>query len=1089
MSLTTVAAPISAPQARVVLPPATSERFQRSDFIAAGIVFLVTLGVYIATLAPNVTLEDSGELITGATKFGVPHPPGYPLWTMAGFLISHLVPFGNLAWRVNLLSALIGGAANGILTLLVCHSGRWLLQRWADESQQAALRPLTFYAGMLAGFTIGFSDVMWGQAVISAVHGTLNALFINLVLFFFYIWMLEPQKTNRLIYTVFVIALGLTNHHTLIQVIPAIVIAALLLRRGVFWSVFLAVNLFSLSVLVYLSWLSNDSELHLISFRMAAIILTFTALVSLYYVKQFRLRPFLLGAVIAALFFAYGNYTMGPSQFDTLRYRAPHDPFWLWGCLVHPGWLQMTTRWGVLLLVIAMLGGGLLFTSTLNRRLVIGVFAAGWIGLMPYAYESFASGTHPPMNWGYAAERTGFYYAVSRQQYPQSLPNLIKSTIGKVVRVVPPEARTDPTLQGTDYQHRLWLTFYYYGDNLQADFTVPLLILILAVLVYLRRCDWLQANWFIFLAFAFFFVGFLLLLIGPQEGFDFERNLQYKVFHLQSHCILAILVGYGALAVMTWLRQEWPETFASLSTPVMGLPALCLSFLPFWSNVDHCNQAGHWFGYRFGHDVMAPMEKNAVYLGGSDFGRFVPTYMAFVESQQDDYWKHDHGFDRRDVSVITQNALCDTFYCHYIRDQYDPRFRLPPAQYTPFEKWLGRDRAYPLQPVTCMSEEELNSCWQEFEKRPEVAARMAQGGEIVRDGTGDVWEINAIVAWRLFQKNKAQHAFYLEQSVAMPWTYPYLLPSGLVFRLNPEPVKELSAAVIAADRRFWDAYSARLLADPRFSVDADATITFGKLAAWHADLYHYRNLPKEEEHWLKMALSLCPQMEDSVANLTRLLAGQHRFDEAIAIMKQAAVDDPRNEHYPGLLIGLVAGKGLSREEDDVRVQLGKTPKSLYNVPLNLKLGQILQEEAKYPELDTQMRFLAGLTNWDRAGMAGVVQYYVDAAHYPRAAIAFLEARAKIDPKAGEMIYSLAALHASLGDRDDAIKYLTQAASVGGTNALLSARVDPRFAGLHDDPAFEALLKPPPANPISAAPLPKINVPSAVKPPHAKKAAK
>ena len=40
----------------------------------------------IATLAPEVTLQDSGELVTGAFTFGVPHPPGYPLHAMAARL-------------------------------------------------------------------------------------------------------------------------------------------------------------------------------------------------------------------------------------------------------------------------------------------------------------------------------------------------------------------------------------------------------------------------------------------------------------------------------------------------------------------------------------------------------------------------------------------------------------------------------------------------------------------------------------------------------------------------------------------------------------------------------------------------------------------------------------------------------------------------------------------------------------------------------------------------------------------------------------------------------------------------------------------
>ena len=1076
MSLTTVAASIPPAPGSLQLSPSRPEKFQRSDFIAAAIVFAVTLGVYIATLAPNVTLEDSGELITGATKFGVPHPPGYPLWTMAGFVLSHLVPFGNLAWRINLLCALIGAVANGLLTVLACHSGRWLLQRWADASELAAVRPFTFYAGIMVGLAFGFSDVMWGQAVIAAVHGTLNALFLILVLFFFYLWLIEPQKTHRLVYTVFVFALGLTNHHTLIQIIPAILLAVALLRAGQFWSVFLAVNLFSLSILVYLSWLSGDAQLHLVSERMAVIILALTALVSFFYLRRFDLRLFLAGVLMAVLLFAYGHFIMGPSQTDTLRYGIGARHFWLWGSLVHPGWLQMGAGWGVLMLLMTATALGLLLSSSLDRRLILGVFVAGWVGLMPYSYESFASSTHPPMNWGFASERAGFYYAVSRQQYPMSLPDLIKGTLGKVLRVVPPQAQTDAAMGRPAYWHRLGLTFYYYGENLVGNFTAPLILLGVALLLYVRRSDAPQINWLVFLAIAFFCVAFMLQLIEPQEAFDLERNLQYKVFHVQSHAILALFMGYGAMAVAVFIQRDYAQVTSRFGTVTLGLPTLCLSLLPLWSNAGHCSQAGHWFGYRFGHDVMAPMEKNAVYYGGSDFGRFVPTYIAFVESQQPERWKRDPGFDRRDVAVITQNALCDVFYCHYIRDQYDDRFRPKPGQYTPFEKWLGRDKAYPTSSVICLSESELSDCWQEFNRIPEIAALIAKGVPVPRTGTNDVFLINAIAARKLFEENKAKHAFYLEQSVAMPWTYPYLLPAGLIFKLNPQPLASLPADAVARDRQYWDDYSARLLADPHFTQDADAHITFGKLAAWHADLYHFWHMEPEEEHWLKIALSLCPQLADSVANLSRLLAIHQRFDEAIALIRQAEIDDPRNETYGPMLNGIVLGKQLRDREKDLRAKLAQTAKSPYDVDLNLQLAAVLQDEGKLPEVNDRLKFIAGLTNWDRPGMAGVVEYYVGREHNPDAAIAFLEERARIEPKASEMIYSLAALHASLGHKDEAFKYLTQAVAVGGTNAIISAKIDPRFAPLIQDPRFQELLTPPKPSPPSA-PAAKTNHPT------------
>ncbi len=1058
MSLTTVAAVIQPDETLINLPPSRPERFQRSDFIAAGLVFLITLGVYVATLAPNVTLEDSGELITAAAKFGVGHPPGYPLWTMSGFLLSHLLPFGGLAWRINLLCALFGGASNAVLTLLACHSGRWLLQRWTDPPHQAAVRPYVFYIGLLVGLVIGFSDVMWSQAVISAVHGTLNALFVNLTLLLFYLWMLEPKKSHRLVLAVFVFSLGLTNHHTLVQIIPAFLLAAFLVRAGKFWSVLFAVNLFSLSILVYISWLSGDDQLHRISEAMAKLIFGLTAVVSFFYLKEFRLRLFLTGALTAVAIFAYGHYLFSPSEDNTLRYTTSAPHFWLWGSFVHPGWLQISSGFGFFMLAFAAVALGLLFTSQLDRRLIIGVFVVGWVGLVPYSYESFASSTHPPMNWGYAKERSGFYYEVSREQYPKSLPTLIKMTFGKLIGVVPRDAQLDTTIGLPDYWGRLVKTFYYYGDNLQQNFTVPLIFLTLAIVFYIRRSDRPQINWFLFLGAAFFLLGFMLLIIAPQEGFDFERNLQYKVFHLQSHCIFVLLMGYGALALMTYLHELMPEVPAKTGAIGFGLPAIFLSLLPLWSNFDGCSQAGHWFGYDYGADMMRPMDKNAVYFGGSDPGRFVPTFMAFVESQQDNRWKRDPDFDRRDVTVITQNALCDTYYTQYIYDQYDPRPR--PIKWTPFERWLGRDRAYPEKPVTCVSPDELYACWEEYKALPEVAARLQSGGQVFRPGSNDVFDINGIVAQKIFEKNKKDHTFYIEQSVPIPWMYPYLLPAGLIFKLNPEPLSVLPAAAIVDDRKFWDAYSRKLLSDPRFRIDSDAILTFGKLAFWHADLYRSRHLVTEQEYWLRMSLALCPQLQDSVSALAHLLFDQQRFDEAVAVVKQAELDDPRDDAYGPILDWLTEARVYNQREKELRAQLTKSP---YDVQLNLDLARLFQAEGNFPELNERLRVAAGLTNWTHDAMAEIIQYYVDEVHNPSAAIAFLEARAKIDPKAGELIYSLAALEATVGRKEDALHYLTQAVTVGGTNAMGSARVDPRFTSLRGDPRFQALLAPPSTN--------------------------
>src|ERR1035438_9113715 len=60
----------------VSLPAPVPPLFRKIDWLAMAITFGVVWTVYLLTLAPELTLEDSGELVTGAFYAGIPHPPG-----------------------------------------------------------------------------------------------------------------------------------------------------------------------------------------------------------------------------------------------------------------------------------------------------------------------------------------------------------------------------------------------------------------------------------------------------------------------------------------------------------------------------------------------------------------------------------------------------------------------------------------------------------------------------------------------------------------------------------------------------------------------------------------------------------------------------------------------------------------------------------------------------------------------------------------------------------------------------------------------------------------------------------------------------
>src|SRR5260221_1685108 len=118
--------------------------FRRVGWRAFLLAFACVWIGYYLTLAPEVTLEDSGDLATGSFYAGIPHPPGYPVWTIYTWLWTVLLPIKNIAWRVALAEATGGALATGLLGLLVSRGSSLLIEgieelkgltgRWANAA-------------------------------------------------------------------------------------------------------------------------------------------------------------------------------------------------------------------------------------------------------------------------------------------------------------------------------------------------------------------------------------------------------------------------------------------------------------------------------------------------------------------------------------------------------------------------------------------------------------------------------------------------------------------------------------------------------------------------------------------------------------------------------------------------------------------------------------------------------------------------------------------------------------------------------------------------------------------------------------------
>ncbi len=166
-----------------------------AELLCAGAVFLAALLLFSWTLAPTVTLTDSGELIVVAQGLGVAHPPGFPLWVILAHLAS-LVPLGNVAVRINFSSALFAALACSMLTLVVSElmiTAAYLPARKGGAQQRKRAvdsgidRLLVFAPALGAGLLMAFSRTLWSYATIAEVY-TLNTLLILIVFFLMLRW-------------------------------------------------------------------------------------------------------------------------------------------------------------------------------------------------------------------------------------------------------------------------------------------------------------------------------------------------------------------------------------------------------------------------------------------------------------------------------------------------------------------------------------------------------------------------------------------------------------------------------------------------------------------------------------------------------------------------------------------------------------------------------------------------------------------------------------------------------------------------------------------------------------------------------------
>ncbi len=185
---------------------------------------IAAFGLYFTTLAPTVLEADAGEFQFVPWLPGIAHPTGYPFYILLGWVWTHILAVGEVAWRMNLLSAILAAIAVG-MTYAVA---RRLLDIVLSHTPVSA-RILT---AAISAATFAVTPTFWSQAIIAEVYA-LHTLFVVTIL-----WLVVQHKRPWSgILLAFVFGLGLTHHSTTILLLPGLVLYFWVTRKDTEWKI------------------------------------------------------------------------------------------------------------------------------------------------------------------------------------------------------------------------------------------------------------------------------------------------------------------------------------------------------------------------------------------------------------------------------------------------------------------------------------------------------------------------------------------------------------------------------------------------------------------------------------------------------------------------------------------------------------------------------------------------------------------------------------------------------------------------------------------------------------------------------------
>ncbi len=597
---------------------------QRMAALISVLVFIFAAAVYLLTLTPTVPFWDSGEYIAVATILGVPHPPGTPFYVLLG-RIATLVPFGNIAQRVNALSA-IPAALAVMFTYL---SALRLIRLSQGSDRKPWHEGVAIAAAATGALLLAFSDAFWENSVEAEVYQLMSLAQILVFWLGLRWWEAHDRKptVGPLLLATYIMWLCVGLHLGVgVMGAPLFVLVFLVDRPVAF-----------LFLMPFLTLLRVPAGLE----HMAGAVILLSAITSATMAWRKKLNGWV--ALAGAVFSLPG---LGVASSD-----ANFTP-------------------GLALLTLAAVVGPMVWLARRHREgrvLLLAMFLM-IAGYSTHLYLPIRAAQHPAVNEGAPSTWDKMRDLLERKQYGEMNPFARRAPLGtQLDKEFFRYFRRQWTFVGADDYPRLqqsraahfdaqppiswlWNLFHNVWLMFPPGALLPLALGLLGGWWQLRR----EKRSFLF---TFSFLGLSTVGMIVFLNFSASEVRDRDYFFQSGFHAFALWIGLGTARLVHWVRDSFEEGAGQGLATATASGLLALQPLLLMSNLWHTHdRSGNYIARDYAYNMLATLKPNSFMFTNGDNDTFPLWYIQEVE-----------GF-RKDVRIVNLSLLNTDWYIRQLRD-------------------------------------------------------------------------------------------------------------------------------------------------------------------------------------------------------------------------------------------------------------------------------------------------------------------------------------------------------------------------------------------------------------------------------------